>query len=118
MYGLPQDFDGKFLIGRTLEQICFNANQISLQFDADVAITIESRYSYQDAAPAVSTPTSSVPALQSNLMQLLGQTVERVEGTSDGTLSLLFTNGHRLRCFDDPHYESYKIRNGARVVIV
>lgn len=66
----------------------------------------------------LSTPTNSLPALQSNLTQLLGQTIERVEGTSDGTLSLLFTNGHRLMCFDDPRDESYQIRDGARTIIV
>ena len=118
MYGLPKDFDGSPLIGRRLEQICFNENQISLQFDADVVITIGSRYAYQDATPVLGAPTSSVPALQSNLMQLLGQTIERVEGTSDGTLSMFFANGDRLMCFDDPHYESYQIREGARVIIV
>lgn len=119
MYGLPADFDGTFLIGRTLEQICFSENQISLHFDADVGVTIESAYAYQeDVAAAEKTPTHSVPASQSNLMQLLGQTIGRVEGASDGTLSLLFTNGHRLWCFDNPQYQSYQIRDGARVIIV
>jgi hypothetical protein len=118
MYRLPTDFDGKFLIGRRLEQICFNENQISLQFDADVAITIENGYAYQDIPSPVSTAANSIPAMQSNLMQLVGHTISRVEGTNDGTLWLVFENGHQLRCFDNPRYESYQIRNGALVIIV
>lgn len=118
MHGLPAGFDGGFLIGHRLEQVCFNENQISFHFNADVGITIEGGYSYQLATLAVSAPTAFVPASHSNLMELLGQTISRVEGTSDGTLALFFENGYQLRCFDDPHYESYQIRDGARVIIV
>jgi Family of unknown function (DUF6188) len=118
MYGLPTDFDGKFLIGRRLEQICFNENQISLQFDAEVWVVIEGKYAYQDASLSANIATSSVPALRSDLMQLVAQAITRVEGTRDGTLSLIFTNGHVLKCFDDPHYEAYQVRDGARVIIV
>jgi Family of unknown function (DUF6188) len=115
--GLPLGLDGAFLIGRGLEQICFNENQISFHFDAAVGIIIEGGYSYQVAAVPVSGPTAFVPALHSNLMELLGQTISRVEVTSDGTLALFFANGHQLKCFDNPQYESYQIRNGDRVII-
>jgi len=118
MYGLPAGFDGGFLIGRTLEQICFNANQISFHFNGDVGITIEGGYSYQRATLAVSAPTDFVPASRSDLMELLGQAISRVESTSDGTLAVSFENGRQLRCFDNPHYESYQVRDGARVIIV
>ena len=118
MHALPQEFDCGFLVGRRLEQICFNENQISLHFNADASITIEAGYSYQVGDLPVSAPISSVPASHSNLMELLGQTISRVEATSDGTLALVFENGHELRCFDNPHYESYRIRDGARTIIV
>jgi len=118
MYGLPAEFDGGFLVGRRLEQICINENQISLHFNADAAITIENGYSYGVAGLPVSGATTFVPALHANLKDLLGRAVSRVESTSDGTLALFFENGHALRCFDDPHYESYRIKEGARVIIV
>ena len=118
MYGLPADSDCGFFVGRVLEQVCFNENQISLRFDSDVGITIEGAYAYQDTAVAEDASTLHVPASSSSLMQLLGHSVSRVESTREGTLSLVFDNGHGLRCFDTPHYESYQIRHGARVIIV
>ena|SRR6266851_6360151 len=118
MYGLPVDFNSEFLVGRVLEQVCFNENQISLRFDADVGITIEGAYAYQDTPLAEDAPTMHAPASSSRLMQLLGHSVSRAEGTPEGTLSLFFENGHALRCFDTPGYESYQIRLGDRVIIV
>jgi hypothetical protein len=118
MHGLPIDFDGGFFVGRVLQQVCFNENQISLRFDSDVGITIEGAYAYQDTPVAEDTLTLHPPASSSSLMQLLGHSVSRVESTREGTLSLFFDNGHGLRCFDTPHYESYQIRHGARVTIL
>jgi hypothetical protein len=118
MHGLPVGFDAGFLVGCRLEQICFSENQISLHFSAGVGITIEGGYSYQRSTLPASAPTAFVPASQSNLMELLGHAISGVEGTSNGTLTLLFDNGHELRCFDNPHYESYRIRDGAREIIV
>jgi len=118
MYGLPGDFDGEFLVGCVLAQICFTENQITLHFDANVAITIEGPYAYQDT-PLVEDPsTLRVPASSSNLMQLIGHRVSRVEVTREATLSLFFENSHVLKCFDTPQYESYQIRHEARVIIV
>lgn len=118
MHALPAEFNGSFLIGRRLEQICFNENQISLHFNADASITIEGGYAYQVAGLPVGSPTAFVPASHSNLMELLGQTISRVEGTTDGTLAMFFDNGYELRCFENPHYESYRIRDGDHVIIV
>jgi len=118
MHRLPPDFDGEFLVGRLLEQVCFNENQVSFRFDDDVAITIEGAYSYQDNSLAVPVPTIHVPAATSNLMQLLGHSVSSVKATQDGTLLLFFDNDHVLRCFDTPNFESYQIRHGAHVIIV
>jgi hypothetical protein len=47
MYGLPKDFDGGFLVGRTLEMVCFSENQMALHFGAEISITIESAFSYR-----------------------------------------------------------------------
>src|SRR2546430_1956782 len=117
MYGLPSEFDGQFFIGRELEQICFNANQISLHFDGQVAITIEGGYSCGIATTPIGTPTHA-PTLHPNIRNLVGHVVARVESAHDGTLSLLFDNGGRVTCFDDPQYESYRIRNRDKVIIV
>jgi hypothetical protein len=112
MYGLPRSFDGNLFVGRTLEQICFSENQISLHFDGGVGLTIEGAYSYQNTA------TVQAPTLHAALAKSLGQSIARANGDSDGTLSLLFDSGDQLNVFDDPHYESYQIRHGTDVIIV
>jgi len=47
MYGLPKNFDGSFLIGRSLELLCFSANQVNLHFGLDVSISVTSALCYQ-----------------------------------------------------------------------
>jgi hypothetical protein len=119
MYGLPTNFDGKFLVGLTLEQICFNQNQVALHFDNDVSIVVESAFShegYQSASPA---QPLDVPVASSDLMQLLGCSISNASGDKAGTLTLVFDNGHALKCFDTAReYESYRIEHGGKVVIV
>lgn len=119
MYGLPMNFSATFLNGRTLEQICFNQNQISLHFDSEVTITIESAFAHQQPESEEEVKLLEVPVLQSDLMQLLGRSVSRASGTDDGTLVLVFENGHTLKCFDTSReFESYQIRHGTSVIIV
>src|SRR5262245_33308849 len=105
MYGLPEDFDGMFLLGRELEQICFTKNQVSLHFGEQIEITIEGSFSYEEAPRAITAVVSRLPLRQSDLMKLLGAVVSGVRGTREGTLQLDFDNGHRLSCFDHPKYE-------------
>ena len=114
MYGLPEDFDGAFFVGRTLELVCFSENQVSLHFGGDISITIESSFSHQKDSSESSGQVVNVPASESDLMQLLDQSVTEVSASRDGTLVLTFTNGHVFKCFDDSHqFESYHIKRGA-----
>jgi len=46
-------------------------------------------------------------------ISFIGSSVTSVQGDSDGTLTLRFTNGDLLKVFDDDeHYESYQINPG------
>jgi primase-polymerase (primpol)-like protein len=113
MYGLPKDFDGSFLVGRTLNLVCFSQNQMSFHFDDDITITVESAFSYKTAQVV------DVPVQESNLMELLGSAVSVARGEADGTLSLLFNNGQTLKVYDTTkQYESYTITYGGKVIIV
>lgn len=113
MYGLPKDFDGSFLVGRTLGLLCFSQNQMSLHFDDDVTIAIESAFAYKTAQ------VIDVPVHESDLMELLGTAVASVQGDANGTLSLLFNNGQTLKLYDTTkQYESYTITYGGKVIIV
>jgi hypothetical protein len=113
MHGLPKDFDGSFFLGRILEMVCFNQNQIYLHFDDKITVAIESAFSYKDVQ------VMSVPVQKSNLMELLGASVSRVQTGRDGTLELLFDNGSELKIYDTtPQYESYSITYEGHVIIV
>lgn len=119
MYGLPKDFSGEFLIGHSLEQICFNQNQVSLHFDGDIGITIEGSFSHLRSDSDLGEQVFDVPVSQSDLMLLLGSSISEAGGGKDGTLNLKFENGHTLRCFDKSReFESYQIRHGKDVIIV
>lgn len=118
MYGLPSDFDASFFVGVTLEMICFNANQISLQFDKKVVLTIEGRYLHKKGAADQPAQIVSLPVSKSDLMLLLERSVSLASGAEDGTLTLVFDNRHSLTCFDDAQYESYRIKIGEQEIIV
>src|SRR5258708_11362733 len=112
MYGLPKDFDGASLVGRSLQQICFGQYEISLRFDENLMIQVESSLRYQDRS-ALAPETIELPALQSNLMQLLGHSIAKASGDKQGTLTLEFEDGQILQCLEESSpYESYQIIQG------
>ena len=45
MYGLPANFDASLFVGRTLQLICFSANQIYLHFDTELMLTMKDGFS-------------------------------------------------------------------------
>ncbi len=119
MYGLPEDFDGIFFVGRVLEVVSYTANSIALGFDGGVSITIESSFEYRHSIDEGEVERQHVPVASSSLMQLIGQPVEAVEAESGGTLTLRFNGGHVFRCFDDQRgYESYRIAHGNGEIFV
>lgn len=118
MYGLPADFDGKFLIGRNLESICFNANQINLYFDDHVSITIEGAFSYRQEQTDGHQNLIKLPVLESNLMGLLEHAISGIVDDKNGDLTLKFDNSHVLKLFDTPDFEAYQIKYGENVIIV
>src|SRR5262245_46744506 len=118
MYGLPPDFDIKIFVGRNLELICFNENQIALHFNDDLSIVIESAFSHQSESSS-KTQVAEIPVLESDLMQLLGRTITEGSGDKNGTLTLKFDNGHILNVFDtSSQYESYQIKYRGNVMII
>jgi len=118
MYGLPKDHDASFLVGHTLEMICFTENTISFHFGDKIIITVEGVFSYQESKDDRDIELIEVPVKESNLMYLMGKEVSHAQCSEDGTLSLQFNNGHVLRCHDTPHYESYKIARGDEEIII
>jgi hypothetical protein len=119
MYGFPEDFDGSVFVGRVLEVVSYSSNSIFLGFDNRVSITVESSFEYHPAITEGHVERQHVPVGSSNLMQLVGRSVEGVEAQRDGTLTIRFNGGHVFRCFDDqPDYESYRIAYGDDEIFV
>jgi hypothetical protein len=118
MYGLTEDFDPTVFLGCQLTQICFTQNTIHFDFSGDVSVTLESSFLYcSDADDSVC--RQIVPVSSSNLMHLLGSSVDSATAEPDGTLLLGFGEGRTLAFLDDSkEYESYSIRIGTRVIIV
>jgi len=121
MYGLPKDFKGEFLVGRFLEQICFGLYQVQLRFDQRVTIAVESTFLYKDslASEPRKIGIPDLPAIQSDLLQLLHHKIVNAFGNEEGTLTMEFDHGHILLCLDDePAYEAYQIIQGEDQIIV
>jgi hypothetical protein len=118
MFGLPKDFNADRLVGRTLEMICFNENQIYFHFDEKLTIEVVGSLGYQ-RWPAQEPEIVEVPVLQSNLMQLLGHSTTKAFGDDKGTLTLEFEDGQILQYLGDtPMYECYHIIQGDHRIIV
>ena len=73
MYGLPEDFDGSFLVDRNLEMICFNINQVTFLFDEHTMITVEGSVLHQLSESDTISTAISPPIYESSLMQLLAK---------------------------------------------
>lgn len=118
MYGLPTDFDAGCFIGRTLEQICFNQNQVAWHFDSKIAIISEAPFLYRENAASPKTEIS-IPVVTPPFLQLIGDSVRGASGNPNGTLRIEFESGPALEFVDaSKQYESYRISIGARKEII
>ncbi|MEJ7623683.1 MAG: DUF6188 family protein [Pyrinomonadaceae bacterium] len=119
MYGLPDDFSTDFLLGRNLEQICINENQVYFHFDNQLFITVEGTYAYQNVESEAGELLIEVPRFDANVLQLLGSSVRKCASSPDGTLNLSFDNGQTLTMLDSSReFESYQIRYKDLIIIV
>jgi hypothetical protein len=120
MYGLPTNFDASFFIGRTVQSVSYSVNTITVIFDKQIVLTIESSYEYESLqSPDTPKEVGTVPVFESRLMEIAGLTVVGANGEHNGTLSIEFSGNRFLRCFDDSkQFESYRIMVGPREIVV
>lgn len=124
MYGLPEDFDAGIFVGSSVEQICVTANQIVVQFEGRLILTLEGTFcvSVRPSTAAESHPVLQrlrVPTFLPEILSLIEQKVINATGTRDGTLTLQFEKGDRLQALDDSSaYESYRIfHRGVEMIV-
>jgi hypothetical protein len=119
MYGLPKDFDPTFFVNQRLDHITFAEYTLYFSFDDKISITVNSSFQHLFEVAEQNEPVQKMPLAESKLMQLIGHHVTQAHGEFEGTLTLVFDNGHILRIFDDdPHYECYSINDGNREIYV
>lgn len=119
MYGLDPGFDASRLVGCTLELVSFSENTVHLSFSDEFSITIVGCYQHLTHGDSRDTERTCLPIRESRLMELLGESIETAHASPEGTLSLRFTNGQSLACFDDtPRYEAYRLKIGEEEIIV
>jgi hypothetical protein len=120
MYGLARDVDLNFLNGREVGQIAIGVYQIQFGFDEDVRISVEGGFSYFDGqSDSVWKPEPGFAQIAARTVALLGATIETFEAQENGTLTLRFSNGHRLTIPDSSkEYESYDITRPGETIVV
>lgn len=111
MKGLPKTFDVSFFVGSTVDQVSFTVNNVSLNFDTGVILTVEGSFEHRVGLGETGPEVGQAPVSESKLMQLAGHQVTESAVEDDGGLRLLFKDGRSLRCIRDPGpYECFQIR--------
>jgi hypothetical protein len=120
MYELKRELDLSFLTGCELIQLAIGVYQVQFSFDEDVRISVESEFRYFDLqAEWIWQPEPGASSIAARATALLEATIESFGSNIDGTLTLAFSNQHRLTILDSSkEYESYDISRPGQTIIV
>lgn len=119
MYGLSKNVDLSFLRGAELQQVCIGRNELILNFDRDVRITILSSLGVSCPRGVYSTNHSDVVVGGIKIVGLLNDVILDAEATDEGDLMMTFESGWAITAIDDSdEYESFWIAHGAEQIIV
>jgi hypothetical protein len=125
MYGLPEDIDLSFLVGKELQQVCVAFCTIQLHFDGkNTGIGIEGRFTHRSESNIFEWDSdiphpNKMTSAAASIFSLLGTSIISVKGERDGTLQLIFSNKDEVTLHDDtPMYEAYQIWNGDDPIII
>jgi hypothetical protein len=118
MHGLPPDTDLSFFSGKTLVQVCIGVNEIILNFEPILRVTVLS--SICCAPPATTLQTfSDAREAAKVLVCFLDDKIATASAGPDGAVTILFQSGGRIQLVEDrTDYESYIIDNGAASIVV
>ncbi len=125
MYGLPENIDLSFLVGKELQSVCVGFCTIQLHFDGkNTGISVTGRFIHRMGSKTFKwdgdTPhAKKMTSAAASIFCLLGTTIVSVKGERDGTLQLLFSNKNEVTLYDDtPMYEAYQVWNEDDPLIV
>ena len=117
MYGLPEDEDLSFLLGKELLQVCGGLHETILNFNEGTSITLQCEYALHgadDKSDAVAQLAAS-----RRLLDLLGFRIAKVSNVGKGSLAVTFSDGSVLSIHDsNSQYESYEISDPTKTIVV
>ncbi|MBY0247915.1 MAG: hypothetical protein K2Q17_09625 [Nitrospiraceae bacterium] len=119
MYGLPENIDLSFFLGKDLEQLAFSPGQIQFFFSEGIHIGFSGEFSHSAHAKTSGWDESTPLINAASILSLVGAKVIDVHAVTDGTLTLRFSNSETIVLYDNSeHYESYTIRHGDDVWVI
>jgi hypothetical protein len=118
MYGLREDTDLSFLVGREVLGVQARENNLHLKFDSSVEINIESKAVMRRSSEERIQWTHGCSDLDQEFRGPVGSKLQFFRGDPSGTLEIDFSNGSMLTLFEDSReYKSYTI-SGLGVTVV
>lgn len=94
MYKWPQELAPSVFQGLLVESMCFSLNTITINFEREHSITLESAAQLRTGQFQV---TVDVPPTNANILHLLGKTVSRSTVDQDGASLILDFDDAQLR---------------------
>ncbi len=123
MYGIPEDADFSFMVGKVVEQLCIGLYQVQLHLRGDVSISIGLAFEHSRGEEVLSAAEANVvkqigpPA--ATMTSLLGSSVAAVTNEGGKALLISFSNGETVRLRDLTHmYESFQITTAEGIFII
>jgi len=119
MFTLPEKFDGSFLLGKTIETICFGQYQININLSDGIWLQIEGRYEHLSADGRLFQKGEGFPLSETTLIRLLDSSILKCRTIDGRDLLLEMSNGDQLSIMgDNGMYEAYRIFNGEKEIVV
>jgi len=120
MYGLPKTFNPSFLLGKTVEQVCFAQYHVLLCFGSKIWIQVEGKYILYCGSEIMESVAFEAPVSESGLLHLIEKTVIDVSfEIESGDITLVFTDNFKLLINGDTGpYESYRLCDGENEILV
>lgn len=110
MFGLSEDFPFMALVGCELIQICIGENELIMNFDKKLSISINSSVVF---GPNPVLKTDDYRCNSNLFAQLLGSKIADAQSSNKKDLMLNFTNGKSVTILDEySNYEAYFVKIG------
>ena len=117
MYGLPDNINLDFLKGKELLQVCVGFNDLILNFDENIVLSITSKCRYECSVKSMDIDNYTSSA--SLICSMLGKKIIDASSKDGKHLVVKFDNECQLIIYDDSeYYESYLIKGSPNGDIV